>query len=94
MFNLGLNILGFPRNLSFRNRQENHKFKGFFGYILSLGAVTGGAVHSFNPRMPKIQFTDHMNFRRKTKVWILLFFLEGEQNTHVRRYRDKVWSRD
>ena len=33
--------------------------------------------------------------RRKTKVWILWSFLErGNKNTHVRSYRDKVWSRD
>jgi hypothetical protein len=30
--------------------------------------------------------------RSKTKVWILQSFLEGEQNTHGRSYRDKVWS--
>ena len=32
--------------------------------------------------------------RRKSKVWIFQSFLEGDQNTHERRYRDKVWNRD
>ena len=32
--------------------------------------------------------------RRNTKLWMLQFFWEGEQNTHGRKYGDKVWSRD
>ena len=28
-------------------------------------------------RIPKIQFTDHVKLKKKTKVWILQSFLEG-----------------
>jgi hypothetical protein len=31
--------------------------------------------------IPKVQFTDHMKLRRKTKVCVL-WSLEGEENTH------------
>ena len=34
------------------------------------------------------------SIKRKTKVWIIQCFLEEEQNTHRRKYEDKLWSRD
>jgi hypothetical protein len=45
--------------------------------------------------IPKIELQNIWNSRiRKTKMWIVWSFLEGEQNSHGRNYRDKVQNRD
>jgi hypothetical protein len=42
-------------------------------------------------QITRIQFTDHMKLNRKrTKVWVLQAFLEGEENAHRIKYADKV----
>ena len=42
-------------------------------------------------QITRIQFTDHRKLnRKKTKVWVLRAFLEGEQNAHRSKYADKV----
>jgi len=42
-------------------------------------------------QITRIQFTDHMKLnRKKTKVWMLQAFLEGEENAHRSKYADKV----
>jgi hypothetical protein len=44
-------------------------------------------------RIHKIQFVKHMKLKqKKTKMWILCFFLERELSTHGRSYRDQVQS--
>jgi hypothetical protein len=44
----------------------------------------------------KIKFTDHMKLKKKEdqSVDTSVLLRRGKQNTHGRRYRDKVWSRD
>ena len=42
-------------------------------------------------QITRIQFTDHRKLnRKKTKVWVLRSFLEGEENAHRSKYADKV----
>jgi hypothetical protein len=43
-------------------------------------------------QITKIQFTDNMKLKKKkkTKVWVLRSFLEGEQNPHRNKYGYKV----
>jgi hypothetical protein len=43
--------------------------------------------------IPKIQFRDHMKLKKKEDQNVDASSNEG-QNTHRRKYRDKVWSRD
>jgi hypothetical protein len=47
-------------------------------------------------KKPKIQFTDQMKLmkREDQSVDTLVLFRRGEQNTHGRIYKDKVWSSD
>jgi hypothetical protein len=49
-------------------------------------------AQKFGVRM--IQFTDHMKPKMKTKVWMPQCLLKVEQNTHKRKYGDKMWGRD
>jgi hypothetical protein len=46
--------------------------------------------------IPKIQFTDHMKLkvREDQSVGASVLLRSGEQNTHRRKYGDKVWGRD
>ena len=42
-------------------------------------------------QITRIQFTDHRKLnRKKSKVWVLRAFLEGEENAHRSKYADKV----
>jgi hypothetical protein len=45
-------------------------------------------------RIPKIQFTNDMKLKKKEEhsVDTSIHLRRGEQNTHGRSYRDKVWS--
>ena len=43
-------------------------------------------------RIPKIQFTDHMKLKKKENQSVDTLVLL--RRTHVRQYRDKMWSRD
>jgi hypothetical protein len=47
-------------------------------------------------RIPKIQFTSHMKLKKKENhsMDTYIHLRRGEQNTHGRSYRDKLWSRD
>jgi hypothetical protein len=49
-----------------------------------------------NLGIPKIQFTNHIKLKKKEdhSVDTSIYLRRGEQNTHGRSYRDKVWSRD
>jgi hypothetical protein len=44
---------------------------------------------SLKIQVTRVQFTDHMKLsKKKTKVWVLQSFLEGEQNNHRSKYGD------
>jgi hypothetical protein len=41
----------------------------------------------------KVQFTDHMKPKKKTKMWMLQCLLEGETK-YRKKYRGNVWRKD
>jgi hypothetical protein len=41
--------------------------------------------------IPKIQFTDHMKLKKEDQSVDTSVLLRGEQNTHGRSYRDKIY---
>jgi hypothetical protein len=47
-------------------------------------------------RILKIKFTDYMKLKKKKRPMCGYFTpsYKGEQNTHGRRYRGKMWCRD
>jgi hypothetical protein len=59
-------------------------------------ALTDKWVLAEKLRIPKIQFTDHIKLKKKEDQRCGCFSLswKGKQNTHSRKYGDKVWSRD
>jgi len=61
-----------------------------------LCALTAKWILAWKLRIPKIQFTDHMKLKnmKDQSVDTSVLLQKGEQNTHGRRYRDKIWSRD
>jgi len=58
-------------------------------------ALTNKWILAQKLEIPKIQFTDHMKLKKKgdQSMDASVIFGRGEQNTHKRKYRDKVWSR-
>jgi hypothetical protein len=55
-------------------------------------ALTDKWILAQKLQIPKIPFTDHMKLKKKEdqNVCVLRSFLEGEQNTHRKKYGDKV----
>ena len=46
-------------------------------------------------RILKVQSTNHRKLKKKEDLNVdASVLLKGEQNTHRKKYRDKVWSRD
>jgi hypothetical protein len=85
---------------------KTNEFMKFFGKWMELENIFLSEVtqsqknthglHSLKLRIPKIQFTDHMKLKKKKdqSMDTLVLLRRGEQNTHERRYRDEMWSRD
>jgi len=67
------------------NTKENHTW-----YIL-----TDKWILAQKLELPKIQFTDHMKFKKDNQnIDASVLLRRGNKNIHRRKYGDKVWSRD
>jgi hypothetical protein len=57
-------------------------------------ALTDKWILAQKLRIPKTQFTDHMMLKKKEDQSVDVSVLLRRENTHGRKYGDKVWSRD
>jgi len=58
-------------------------------------ALTDKRILAQKFRIPKIQFTDHMKVKKdEQSVDVSDLLRRGNEETHRRKYIDKVWSRD
>jgi len=73
---------------------ENIALSGITQSHITWYAFTDKQILAPKLRIPKIQFTNHMKLKKKIKMWMFQFFLEGGTNTHKRKYRGKKWRRD
>ena len=70
---------------------KNNEFMKFLDKLIELENIILSEITQLQKNTHGIQFTDHMKLNiKKTKVWMLQAFLEGEENAHRSKYADKV----
>jgi hypothetical protein len=81
---MGKFLTSLKLSLDIKNSKETHTY-----------ALTDKRILAQKFRVPKIQFTDHIKLNNENQsVDTSMLLRRGEQNTHKRKYADKMWSRD